>query len=675
MQAARRDHYDDLIHRTRLPACENCWPTRGFPMAGGHHVASRRSSSLSRFGAFGCVLLAVAAMVVVSPGSLGAATPSGWNIVTSPSASTTSNEILLGSACANAQECWGVGATVSNGGRFEPLLDQWDGASWTIAASPAPPGADGYGLFNVTCVTASDCWAVGAITSPEGGNPMGILTENWNGAAWSVVPSPTPTGAVGAMLEGVSCTSVSNCWAAGFTTDENGAALRSLTEQWNGSVWSIVSGVPTGQAYDQLNSISCISSADCWAVGTAGAVQQNPKFLPIYPAAAGDQGLIEHWDGINWSIVPSFTSAAPDGGYLSAVTCAAPSDCWAAGSTTDSTGSSATTLMERWNGSTWSTVGNPDPPGSVADTFSAVTCLDEGSCWAVGASGTKGGGGGTGFQPNAFIEYWDGTAWSNQASPNVTSKSLLASVSCVRGSSCWAVGGAATNLQNGGVLQTLIEQMILPPSSNQGLYMAAADGGVFALGNARFYGSMAGTPLTAPVVGIAATPDGGGYWEVASDGGIFAFGDAHFYGSMGGRPLDAPVVGIAVTPDGEGYWEVASDGGIFAFGDARFEGSMGGQRLNRPISGLAQTPNDDGYWLSASDGGVFAFGNAGYSGSVPGQGIVSASPVVAISATPDDGGYWLAGSDGSLYCYGDATFLGSLSGIGLTAPISGIVSP
>jgi hypothetical protein len=56
---------------------------------------------------------------------------------------------------------------------------------------------------------------------------------------------------------------------------------------------------------------------------------------------------------------------------------------------------------------------------------------------------------------------------------------------------------------------------------------------------------MGGRRLDAPVLGITPTPDGGGYWEVASDGGIFAFGDAPFYGSMGGQRLDAPVVGIA----------------------------------------------------------------------------------------------------------------------------------
>jgi len=57
---------------------------------------------------------------------------------------------------------------------------------------------------------------------------------------------------------------------------------------------------------------------------------------------------------------------------------------------------------------------------------------------------------------------------------------------------------------------------------------------------------------------------------VASDGGIFSFGDAVFHGSTGATPLNAPIVGMAATPDGGGYWLVASDGGIFSFGDAVF---------------------------------------------------------------------------------------------------------
>jgi hypothetical protein len=75
-----------------------------------------------------------------------------------------------------------------------------------------------------------------------------------------------------------------------------------------------------------------------------------------------------------------------------------------------------------------------------------------------------------------------------------------------------------------------------------------------------------GMVLNAPIVDVASTPDGRGYWEGASDGGIFAFGGANFYGSTGSHQLNGPVVGLQSTPTGKGYWEVASDGGVFGFG-------------------------------------------------------------------------------------------------------------
>jgi len=190
-----------------------------------------------------------------------------------------------------------------------------------------------------------------------------------------------------------------------------------------------------------------------------------------------------------------------------------------------------------------------------------------------------------------------------------------------------------------------------------GYWMVGSDGGIFAFGDAAFYGSMGGHWLAKPVVGMAATPDGKGYWLVASDGGIFAFGDAAFYGSMGGQYLARPVVGMAATPDGKGYWLVASDGGIFAFGDAAFYGSMGGQYLARPVVGMASTPDGKGYWLVASDGGIFAFGDAAFYGSMGGQTL--ARPVVAMAGTPDGKGYWLVASDGGIFAFGSAPFAGS----------------
>ncbi len=201
-----------------------------------------------------------------------------------------------------------------------------------------------------------------------------------------------------------------------------------------------------------------------------------------------------------------------------------------------------------------------------------------------------------------------------------------------------------------------------------GYWLASADGGVYAFGDAGFHGSMGGRRLNSPVTGIAATPDGGGYWLVASDGGVFAFGNARFLGSMADRPLNAPVVGITASPSGQGYLLAASDGGVFAYGDAFFHGSEVGEPLAAPVIGIASSAVG-GYWLSAADGGVFAF-HAPYLGSLGGRKLVG--PVVGMSATPDGGGYLLVGSDGGVFNFGDATFSGAANGIISGTPIVGI---
>jgi hypothetical protein len=203
-----------------------------------------------------------------------------------------------------------------------------------------------------------------------------------------------------------------------------------------------------------------------------------------------------------------------------------------------------------------------------------------------------------------------------------------------------------------------------PTPDGGGYWMVGSDGGVFASGDAGFYGSTGNLQLNQPVVGMAATPDGKGYWFVASDGGIFAYGDAGFYGSTGGIQLNQPVVGMAATPDGKGYWLVASDGGIFAYGDAGFYGSTGSLTLNQPVVGMTPTPSGHGYWFVASDGGIFAYGDAGFYGST--GSIVLNQPIVGMAAAPDGNGYWFAATDGGVFSYGSAGFSGSLGGTGVT---------
>ena len=223
---------------------------------------------------------------------------------------------------------------------------------------------------------------------------------------------------------------------------------------------------------------------------------------------------------------------------------------------------------------------------------------------------------------------------------------------------------------NGGLNKPIVGMAATPDGG--GYWLVGSDGGIFSFGDAQFYGSTGGIHLNQPIVGMAATPDGEGCWLVGSDGGIFSFGDAQFYGSTGGIHLNQPIVGMTATPQGNGYWLVGSDGGIFSFGDAQFHGSTGGIHLNQPIVGMTAAPHGNGYWLVGSDGGIFSFGDAQFHGST--GGIHLNQPIVGMTAAPHGNGYWLVGSDGGIFSFGDAQFHGSTGGIHLNQPIVGMTA-
>ena len=263
-----------------------------------------------------------------------------------------------------------------------------------------------------------------------------------------------------------------------------------------------------------------------------------------------------------------------------------------------------------------------------------------------------------------------------------------------------ATSGADQFTYNGPSRPTVVGVASTPDGG--GYWLVASDGRVFPFGDAGFYGSASNLALNAPILGMAPTPSGKGYWLVASDGGIFNYGDAGFFGSTrrpaaqqahrghrrlarrrgvlagglrrrdlqlrrrrvlrlrGGQPINEPVVGMAASPHGGGYWLVASDGGIFSYGDAGFFGSAGSVTLNKPVVGMAASPDGGGYWLVASDGGIFSYGDAGFFGSA--GSLTLNKPVVGMAASPDGGGYWLVASDGGVFSYGGAGFEGSVVG-------------
>jgi hypothetical protein len=256
------------------------------------------------------------------------------------------------------------------------------------------------------------------------------------------------------------------------------------------------------------------------------------------------------------------------------------------------------------------------------------------------------------------------------------------------------------------------------PGTGGGYRLSAANGSVFAAGNAVEYGSLETTAAVDPVVGIGSTPDGKGYWEVTRDGGVARFGDAGNYNDLPGLHVKVDdIVAIAPTSDGKGYWLIGADGGEFAFGDAGYHGSLPGLHIHvDDVVGMVATPNGKGYILVGKDGGVFVFGGqyhgslpglhihvsnivgiiptgaetgyvlvgsdggsfvfgsgSGYYGSLPGRD-VHVSDIVGIALSPDQHGYWMAGANASVYNFGDASFFGTPQDATSNQPITAIAA-
>jgi hypothetical protein len=223
--------------------------------------------------------------------------------------------------------------------------------------------------------------------------------------------------------------------------------------------------------------------------------------------------------------------------------------------------------------------------------------------------------------------------------------------------------------------------LTITTQTNHGYWLVGSDGGIFAFGSAQFHGSTGSLRLQRPVVGITPTSDRAGYWLVASDGGVFAFGDAGFYGSLPGLgfapagtsgsvpKLSAPIVGMVPSSDGGGYLMVASDGGVFAFGDAHFTGSCPGIGGCKGSAVAVMTDaSGNGYWLATSTGNVYTFGDAPYDGAPGNQGL----PVTSAVRTPDGSGYWILLADGTVYSYGDARYFGGAIGLGGINPAAAV---
>src|SRR6267378_7075430 len=184
-----------------------------------------------------------------------------WTVVSSPNTSPTANNFLQSVTCVSASDCWAAGTYFAVGGVSQTLVERWDGTSWAIVGSPNASATQSNFLYGVTCVSASECWAVGYYNA----GAAQTLIERWDGTSWAIVDSPNTSATRNNFLYGVTCVSASECWAVGgYYT---GSVNQTLIERWDGISWTIAASPNIGAANQFLKGVTCASASDCWAVG------------------------------------------------------------------------------------------------------------------------------------------------------------------------------------------------------------------------------------------------------------------------------------------------------------------------------------------------------------------------------------------------------------------------
>lgn len=303
-------------------------------------------------------------------------------------------------------------------------------SSWAVTSSPNPLNitAD----RGIAAVSQNDIWMVGqANTSGEPG--YNTMAEHWDGKSWSIVPTPNPSALQS--LYGVAAAASNDVWAVGAQSADYYA--QTLIEHWNGQAWSVVSSPnvsSTGHSF--LKAVATTSNNDAWAIGYSQAGFRSPS-----------QGLIEHWDGTSWSIIPSPTITTPS--ELDGVTAISANDAWVVGHYGINLFNDAP-LIEHWDGTSWSVVNSPTLQGLNTQLLS-VSALNSKDIWAVGFAFDDLSG-----NYATLMMHWDGKNWSIAQNPVMPQSSQqLLSVTTLASNNAWAVGAKMSSTDPNALLTTL----------------------------------------------------------------------------------------------------------------------------------------------------------------------------------------------------------------------------
>jgi hypothetical protein len=207
------------------------------------------------------------------------------------------------------------------------------------------------------------------------------------------------------------------------------------------STWSIVKSPNPSKSQSSFADVSCASATFCVAVGLE--------------AGKGKKTLVEMWNGSKWSVMPSQNPGK--GNILEGVSCSGTMSCVAVGSTWEYSFDSTSTLVESWDGTSWTVV--PSPDVASGNGLRDVSCTSPTFCVAVGTDEN------TPTTTQTLVEAWDGSSWTVTPSPNASGFDNLDRISCTSPTNCVAVGSYSG--------QTLVEtwdgtNWTITPSPNNG---------------------------------------------------------------------------------------------------------------------------------------------------------------------------------------------------------------
>ena len=314
-------------------------------------------------------------------------------------------------------DIWGVGSRY-DGVNDRPLAEHFDGSQWVIVPVPAP-GNDAAYLRGVGSSSGTDLWAVGYQTTHSGTETT--LIEHYDGAAWTIVPSPNPTSPA-SYLSSVAAVAPNDVWAAGHYLD--GALYRTLVEHWDGTSWTIVQTPNGGDGANALNGIAVAGPNDIWTVG-----------YQLNVSGTVTATLVLHFDGVSWNIIPS-PNPGPVASSLAAVAVSPDGLIWAAGFYND--GTQGRTLLIRGDVSGFEAVPGEDYPNE-GNVLNGIAAASSGDIWAAGYHYPNGT---TDYQ--GLIEHYDGQQWKRVSSAKGETYTYLAGITAWPLGTGWAVGNTLT---------------------------------------------------------------------------------------------------------------------------------------------------------------------------------------------------------------------------------------